>query len=148
MYGNLKSTQISTFQIYTGKKYIPRVNLTLLKNNIAEKETQRVLGVIFNAPRLSLNALVKMLKDDCSKRLCILRSISSNRWGASRNLLRRVYITFIRSKLEYGSIVLDELTEFQLQKLNVIQNQGCQMWLILAKVANFNKLWLGNFKIN
>ena len=133
------------YQVYTGKRSIPQINLSILNGNIANKETQRVLGVIFDAPRLSLNAHIKTIKDDCVGRLCILRSISSNRWGASRNLLRRVYISFIRSKLEYGSIVFDELTKGQLQKLNMIQNGALRTILGARKTSPIMSLEIESY---
>ena len=68
-----------SFQIFTNKRSIPNVNLQVARQQIPQTEQQRVLGVIFDAPKLTLSHHLTYLKNDCNKRLGAMRSISSNR---------------------------------------------------------------------
>ena len=80
-----------SYQIFTNKKRIPETFINIDGDRIEITNKQRVLGVIFDSPRLSFKPHINHLKIEGNKRMCILKAISSNRWGASRNLLRRVY---------------------------------------------------------
>lgn len=124
-----------SFQIFTKKKNLPTVHLQIMNQQIQQTEKQRVLGIIFDSPKLTLKHHITYLKDECSRRLNIMRALSSNRWGASRNLLRRVYISFIRSKIEYGSTIYDDFTNTMQQKLNVIQNTALRIMLGARKTS-------------
>lgn len=81
-----------------------------------------MLGVIFDSPKLKFNEHVEYLKVEGNKRINIMRALSSTKWGASKKLLWRVYISFIRSKIEYGCAVLGELSHKNVRKLEVLQN--------------------------
>ncbi|KAF2346877.1 Reverse transcriptase domain [Trinorchestia longiramus] len=109
-------------QIFTKKHSIPDVILRLNNSVVRNVTCQRMLGIVFDAPRLTFAAHIGNLVGDLRKRLQVLRALSAARWGASRLLLRRVYIAFIRSKLEYGWPVWGELRSSSLKKLTVIQN--------------------------
>ena len=111
-----------SFQILTNKRIIPHTILKISSQLIPRVEKQRVLGIIFDAPKLTLVSHISYIKNECNRRINVLRAISSNNWGASRTLLRRVYISFIRSKMEYGCIIYNEFSMTQMQRLNVIQN--------------------------
>lgn len=116
--------QKSSFQIYTHKRNIPNITLQLMSSNIQMVNTQRVLGVIFDSPKLTFQPHFVYLKKECEKRLQVLRVLSSTKWGCSRILLRRVYIAYIRSKIEYGSILFNNVKPELIDKLDKTQNQA------------------------
>ncbi|KAF2347447.1 Reverse transcriptase domain [Trinorchestia longiramus] len=109
-------------QIFTKKHSIPDVILRLNNSVVRNVTCQRVLGIVFDAPRLTFAAHIGNLVGDLRKRLQVLRALSAARWGASGLLLRRVYIAFIRSKLEYRWPTWGILRSSSLKKLTVIQN--------------------------
>ena len=127
--------QKCSYQIFTKKRNVPNLTLLISNQNIEQCENQRVLGVIFDAPKLTFKEHVIYLKTECTRRLSVLRSISSNRWGASRNLLRRVYISYIRSKLEYGCVVFGEISSSLIKKLDVVQNSALRTILGARKTS-------------
>lgn len=123
------------FQVYTNKRTVPEITLIMAGQNLDQKIQQRILGIIFDAPKLKFTHHINYLRNDGMRRLCIMRSISSNSWGASRNLLRRVYISYVRSKIEYGSVILDELNNTLQQKINVVQNSALRVILGARKTS-------------
>ena len=58
-----------------------------------------------------------------------MKAISSSKWGASLLILRTFYITYIRSKLDYGAVVYDSATEAIKQKLEIIQNNAMRLMI-------------------
>ncbi|KAF2347088.1 Reverse transcriptase domain [Trinorchestia longiramus] len=77
-------------QIFTKKHSIPDVILRLNNSVVRNVTCQSVLGIVFDAPRLTFAAHIGNLVGDLRKRLQVLRALSAARWGASRLLLRRV----------------------------------------------------------
>lgn len=49
--------------------------------------------------------------------------LASSKWGVHPNHLRRLYITCIRSRLDYCSFLFDNYIDTQLYNLDKIQNQ-------------------------
>ena len=122
---NMKTNpQKSSFQIYTNQRNVPNITLRLLGTNLQLVNVQRVLGILFDAPKLTFCSHITYIKKECEKRIHILRALSSTKWGCTRYLLRRVYVAYIRSKIEYGSIILTKVKPNLLQKLEVVQNQA------------------------
>ena len=126
--------QKCSFQIYTNRRIIPFTLLSINQQAIPQVQEQRVLGIVLDAPRLTMVPHIKYLKNDCSKRINVLRAISSYRWGASRVLLRKVYIAYIRSKIEYGCVIYGEFPASHMHKLDVIQNSTLRYILGAGKL--------------
>lgn len=116
--------QKSTFQIFSNKRSIPPVTLRMLSHNLRLVDQQRVLGVIFDAPKLSFAPHFKAMNIECRKRLHTLRALSSTNWGCSRILLRRLYVAYIRSKMEYASVLFTDVSPKLIHKLDLIQNEA------------------------
>ncbi|KAF2351141.1 Reverse transcriptase domain [Trinorchestia longiramus] len=122
-------------QIFTKKHSIPDVILRLNNSVVRNVTCHRVLGIVFDAPRLTFAAHMGNLVGDLRKRLQVLRALSAARWGASRLLLRRVYIAFTKSKLEYGWPAWGMLRSSSLKKLTVIQNTALRNILGVRKTS-------------
>uniref|UniRef100_A0A2P2HZJ0 RNA-directed DNA polymerase from mobile element jockey-like n=1 Tax=Hirondellea gigas TaxID=1518452 RepID=A0A2P2HZJ0_9CRUS len=129
-----------SFQIFTKKKIIPMISIQISHRTIHQVTVQRVLGMLFDAPKLTFAPHVDQLKSACSRRINVIRALSSTAWGASRNVLRRVYISFVRSKLEYGCQLYDKLPQKQMNKLNVVQNNALRSILGARKTTPITSL--------
>ena len=70
---------------------------------------------------------LKALKAKCIKVSNLLKVVSHTDWGADRVVLSRLYDAFIRSKLDYGSIVYGSARKSYLQMLNPVQNLGLRL---------------------
>lgn len=53
----------------------------------------------------------------------VFKVLSGSSWGVSQKHLRRLYISVIRSRLDYASFLYNNSTKKYLNKLDVIQNQ-------------------------
>lgn len=85
---------------------------------------QRLLGVVIDAPRMNLTSHVRATVADCSRRINMMKTLSSPKYGASHKVLHQFYTAYIRSKLLYCPSILVDLSNTQQNKLNVIQNSA------------------------
>lgn len=127
--------QKSVFQIFTRKRNIPNITLRVYNHNLQLVNEQRVLGIMFDSPKLTFTKHISYLQLECQKRLNILRVLSSTRWGCSRTLLRKVYTSYIQSKMEYGSILLVNISQPLMEKLEKIQNAAMRSILGARKTS-------------
>jgi hypothetical protein len=82
----------------------------------------RVLGMIFDAPRIHWRPHITSLRSDIIRRMDLLQHMASPNWGASRSFLRMFYCAYIRAKLDYGSTLYQTASKSMLAKLEVLQN--------------------------
>ena len=64
-----------------------------------------------------------------------MKSLSSRSFGCSRNTLRRIYIAFVRSNIEYACPVFADLNDKSLRILEVIQNENLRLILGARKTS-------------
>lgn len=101
-------------------------DLYLYGNRLPVVEQTRFLGVIFDS-RLTWVPHLKDLKAACSKRLSLLRVLSSLSWGADRTILLRLYQSLVQSKLDYGCEVYSSATLARLKTLDSIHHAGVRL---------------------
>jgi ribonuclease HI len=121
-------------QIFSKRRIHP-IFIRLANSAISTVPVQRVLGIFMDAPKLTFNNHITYLREEANKRTNIIRALSSTKWGASIKLLRRIYISFVRSKLEYGSIIFGELSDKNMKKLTVAQNNALRCILGARKTS-------------
>ncbi|GFO26748.1 ribonuclease hi [Plakobranchus ocellatus] len=89
------------------------------------KGEAKFLGVIFYS-KLSFN---NYLKKKCLKALNLLRAVGHTDWGADRATLLKLYRTFVRSKLDYDSVVYGSAKKHVLRALDHIHHQNLRIVL-------------------
>jgi ribonuclease HI len=85
---------------------------------------QKVLGVYFDSPHLTFREHIRVIRVACLKRLQVLRVLGSVKRGASRQLLRKISVAFIRSKMEYDSTILWDISKSLMRALETMQNSA------------------------
>lgn len=135
----------SSFQVFTRRRRVPGLTLMLSGRQLQRVSEQRVLGVLFDAPRLTLAPHVRRVRVECLRRLNVLRALSGLRWGSSRCLLRRVYIAFIRSKILYGQEIYPDFPAAILNPLSVVQNSAIRCILGARKTSPVVSLEVESF---
>jgi len=129
-----------TFQIFTNKRTSPPINIRICNRAITLVTEQRVLGLLYDSPKLTFSNHIEYLKTECNKRVDIMRALSSSRWGSSRYLLRRVYTAFVRAKIEYGCVAFGDLSHKNMKKLEVVQNKALRAILGARKTSPVSSL--------
>ena len=125
----------SSYQVFTRARRVPSLHLEVSGHVLQYVERQRVLGVTFDAPKLTLAPHINAVRVECLRRVNVLRALASQRWGSSRDLLRSVYLAFIRSKILYGSPVYPDFPKNVIQRLSVVQNSALRCVLGARKTS-------------
>lgn len=102
---------------------LPNPDLKLYNQNLPYVDNIKFLGVHWD-PKLTFQKHLSELYKSCQKPLALLRSITSHKWGADQKILKMIYNTQIRSRLDYGSIVFMSASRTNLQKIESIPNDA------------------------
>ena len=122
---------------HKGKKR--KINLTLNGQQLTQVEKVKFLGLVFDE-KLSWKHHVQHLVEKCQKRINILKVLSGSKWGASKETMVLVYKTFIRSLLDYGSVVYNSACKSIKEKLDIIQSQSLRICCSALKCTPVNAL--------
>lgn len=87
----------------------------------------RLLGLIFDAPRLLWGPHFRYLDQDTARRMDLLKHMASPNCGVSRKFLRLFYCMYIRAKMDYGCILYSNASV--LTRLDVLQNGYLRLFL-------------------
>ena len=104
------------------KKKVEDPRLFLEDNEIEVVYSHRYLGMVLDSPTLTWTNHINSLISDCRSRLNVLRALGGTTWGARRDVMLKIYITWIRSKILYGCQALIAASPTNIKKLEVIQN--------------------------
>ena len=99
----------------------PEINIKLDNVRIPTSDHVKYLGVVFDS-KLNWSKHVNYIINKLSRRVNILKAISSNSWGANKKTLSIVYKALFRSVMDYGSTAYFTASASQLQKIDRLKN--------------------------
>jgi ribonuclease HI/exonuclease III len=144
-FGMVVSEEKSTMQVFTHKRKLDSCILRIKNKIIPCKNDQRLLGLILDAPHLTYNSHIKYIMEDVKKRLSIMKVISSTSWGACKKVLRNFYIAYVRSKMDYASVIYCCAAPSSLAKLDKLQNVALRLILGARKTSPILSLEVESF---
>ena len=121
-----------TFVQHFTRRRMPAPVLYLGGHIVTYAKTHMLLGVLFDSPRLTWKGHIDYLLKNCHLRLNLLKVFSSVTWGASAVILRRFYVSYIRAKIDYGSVLYASAAATYLDRLEVLQN-SCMRLILGAR---------------
>ncbi|XP_060880770.1 uncharacterized protein LOC132952480 [Metopolophium dirhodum] len=127
-FSNLKSKSI----IFTKQKKIKDLNIILDNLVIPHHNKIKILGITFDS-KLNWIPHLKNIRDSLSQKLNIIKIIAHTSWGGDSASLLMIYKALIRSKTDYGSILLKNA---KTNHLNMVQ----------TKLNTAIRLSIGGFK--
>ena len=95
-------------------------------SNIPLLPSFKYLGITLDN-RLTFNEHILDLRQRSSRRLNIIKCIAGRDWGADRRTLLNLYISLIRSSLDYCAFLYDTLSTKQTSSLESIQNNALRI---------------------
>ena len=118
----------STCIVFSKNKKINNLNpvLHISKHKLEVVNTIKILGLIFDE-KLSWIPHLRYLKDDCKRRLNVIKTLAKRNWGADQKLLTNTYKAIVRSKLDYGSIIYNSAKPQILEIISPIHNAGLRI---------------------
>ena len=103
-----------------------KLNLKLFNENVCVSESPTFLGIRFDR-HLTFKNQINYLQDTCINRLNFLKIISKRSFGLKTETLNYVYISIIRSVLEYSSLISCNLAKSNLKKILTIQSKAIKI---------------------
>lgn len=89
---------------------------------------------------LKWNSHISIIYERCLKALNIIKFLRTTWWGASPPLLLNIYKGLVRSKIDYGSFIWNNLPQYLWNQIESIQNQGIRVALGYRKSTPINVL--------
>ena len=94
-----------------------QISIKLNKQEIKFEKQAKFLGMIMDQ-RLTWKPHVEYIKSKCQRTLNLMRCLSGQHWGADKICLLTIYRTFIRSRLDYGSIAIQSASDSIKKKMD------------------------------
>lgn len=120
---------------------VPEPTLTLNNHDLAVQPEHKFLGLIFDR-KLTFWSHIKYLKVKCSQSLNLLKVLSHRSWGADRETLHRIYVSVVRSRLDYGCIVYGSARLSVLRKLDPVHHAGLRLVLGAFRTSPVESLYV------
>ena len=100
----------------------PPINITLDGTNIKEVDQFKFLGITFDN-KMKWDIHTQTLINSIRRKANFFKLLTRGKTILKPNLLIRIYKAMIRSKLDYGAIILSSITTSRAQELERAQNQ-------------------------
>lgn len=78
---------------------------------------------------------IEMTKAACVKRLNLMKMLTTVSWGQKPSFMMEFYIKYIRSKIEYASVIYSSGSDTTLAKLNSVQNAAIRIAFAARKTT-------------
>lgn len=92
------------------------------------KEVKKVkyLGIWLDS-KLKWGAHINEICEKTYKQLNVLKVLAGSSWGVHPKHLRRLYISLIRSRIDYGSFLYGNSAKSNLRKIDILQNRAMRV---------------------
>jgi len=125
--------------IFTNKKRVNPLPLSLNGEPLEYVSQFKFLGITFDK-RLTWRPHIQLTANKCQPDLRLMKIISHGRWGADCDSLRKVYVTILRPKMEYGDFLFHTAAHSNLMILHRIQYAAARIILGVLKCTPVNTL--------
>lgn len=122
------ATAKSSVNIFTRHHTPILQNIKLGNVNFPYKEEVKYLGVILDK-KLNWKSFIEYIKVKCMKAINFLKVITRTWWGANTETCLLFYKSYIRSILDYGSVLYGAASNASLKQLEVTQNKALRICL-------------------
>ena len=120
------SASKSAVVLFTRRRKIPQIQLTVAGNILNVKKEYKYLGITLNS-RLTYRAHSNNVLGKCHKRMNLLRLLCGTSWGGSKISLLTIYRTMIRPVIEYGFEAYLFSSQYVLDTMQKIQNTALRI---------------------
>ena len=97
------------------------IAITLFKESIPSCKSLKFLGLTLDIG-LNFSDHIKDIKKKCLNRLNIIKILSNKKWSLEKDTLTTIYLSLIRSIMDYSSIIIPFLAKSLEKTLQSVQN--------------------------
>nr|XP_053624902.1 uncharacterized protein LOC128683363 [Plodia interpunctella] len=106
------------------RQLVPNVKINSV--TLSSSECIKYLGLWLDK-KLLWSKHINEVSEKCLKFLNILKVLTGSSWGVHPNHMRKLYLSLIRSRLDYGSGLFGNSAQTHLKKLDKVQNQALRI---------------------
>jgi len=110
-----------TFNNNSNKSLNEKFNHKLYNERIPACNSLKFLGITFDLG-LKFNNHTKDIKKRCINRLNIIKILSNKRWKLTTTTLKSIYLSLIRSEIDYSSLIMPFLSKSLAKTIQATQN--------------------------
>lgn len=125
-YGLEVSVEKSVTTVFTRHNTPNISSLKLADYNFPYKNYITYLGVTLDK-KLNWGCHIDRIISKCEKGINFLKSITKTWWGANPNTLLLFYQAYIRSIIDYGSILYGSASDSNLKRIDTVQNKALRI---------------------
>lgn len=120
------SAQKSNFCLFSRGRRQYSIDLSINKTAINASENIRYLGIWMDRS-LRWSRHINAVFEKTQRYLNVLKVLAGSNWGVHPKHLRRLYISLIRSRLDFGCFLYDNSAKCHTLKLDKVQNQALRI---------------------
>ena len=118
----------TVYTIFTKSSKIEKEPIKLKINNKEIEKDQNPIYLGMQLDRqLTLKNHVENLRAKATRRLRLVKKLSSTDWGSDKRTLRGLYLGYVRSALEYGAALMTTCSRANQTSLDKIQNNALRL---------------------
>ena len=125
--------------ILLGSKNTTNFSLFLFGQEIFPQQEATLLGFTFDR-KMTMKHQVCNIQTKVNKRLGLLKMLRGKGWGANPQTLLKLYKSYIRPVIDYGSILTAGCAPIQMKKLQILQNKALRIVLSLPRHTPIREL--------
>lgn len=134
------ATNKCTYNIYTENGNCQdELNLTLFNQQIKKENNSKYLGIYLDQ-NLNFGHHVNELKEKCMRKMNFIKVLKSKKWNAKTKTKINVYNSMIRSNIDYAGPLLENISEFNKNKIETIQYHGMVHILNMPKGSSHTEM--------
>jgi ribonuclease HI len=125
---NPTKSEVAFFSTWTREQETPwEPTIMIDGKRIPFNVIPKMLGVVLDTT-LSFGEQVKEVTRQATEKLKLMSALAHTEWGWRKRDLMKIYLTFIRSRLDYGAAAWQPwLSETSIEKLDVVQNKAMRI---------------------
>jgi len=117
----------SKVMCFTNKKLEQNPIIKIGNEELEYTNIHKILGMIFDAPKLTWKKHVEYVKTKSMNRMNIMKKLTSLSWGANRETLTKFFNIYIKPIIEYGVTIYSGINKNESKKLEQIQNYALRI---------------------
>lgn len=114
------SADKSSVVIFTRKRYVPDLDISIDGQPVLIKDHVKFLGVLLDSKMSGIHHL-NYVCQKAEKNINVMRALSGVKWGSHPYSQKLLYNALVRSHFDYGSFILEPCNKLALSKLDRIQ---------------------------
>lgn len=121
-----RKTKVCAFTRGNPRNHNNNIILKINNNAIQQVETVKYLGMWLDR-RLKWGQHINYIQERTLKFLNVFKALAGSKWGIHPKHLRRLYVSIIRSRIDYGCYLYDSSIKSHLYKMDKVQNQAMRV---------------------